>query len=157
MLPGKIVHPNLAFPLYATRIFLSNAQIVALFTTAVEIVPAVAGYIHVVEKVIWDREAGSAYTANGATKLKLTYTNAAGIAIAHTFDLIILTDAGPFTTISSGPSSLSTQFASATPSSSAKGNSLVVGMDTAQATGGAGGITVTCFFRSFSAPYNQFI
>lgn len=155
MIVGKVVDSNLLFPLYVSKIYVTTTQILALFATAVQIVPAAPGFIHVVEKVVWNRELGTAYTLNGATKLKITYLNAAGTAIAHTFDATLLSDPGPFSVISNGPSSLSTQFASATFSSTALNQPLVVGMDTAQVTVGTGGVFVTCFYRSFQTPFSM--
>lgn len=66
---------------YGNRVFqqVTSAQVLALFTTPVELIAAPsAGYAHVVSRIIIHKPAGTAYSVGTATSIVAKYTNAAG-------------------------------------------------------------------------------
>ena len=63
---------------------ITSAELLALFTTPKTVLAAPgAGYANVVEGIIWSKAAGTAYAGIAAGEdLSVSYTNAAGLAVA---------------------------------------------------------------------------
>ena len=128
----------------------TSAQILALNTTPITVVPAITGYMLAPSHAHIFREAGTPYTANGATSLVVRFTNGVGGIRLPSFDLTVLTDAGPFTVIARGPAnSNSTSFSGTDFSSFAASVPLVLHAIGGNPTVGTGGLYVTVWYYKF--------
>jgi hypothetical protein len=70
---GPLVRPFLW-----QKIFLSNAQVLALFTTPVLITNPEAGYVPIPIQVFYNKEAGTAYTIAGVTGIDIGWSTGGG-------------------------------------------------------------------------------
>ncbi len=157
MISGKIIQPNNALPLFASKVYLSSAQILALNTTVVTVVPAQPGMMIHAYLAHWYREVGAAYTLNGATGLALRLVDSSGSICLHTFDAATLTVTTGDCRVSNGPSGSvgTTQLATVNPTILHLGQPLVAHITGGQPTGGTGGVYVTVFYHLFPMIYNN--
>ena len=78
---GNVVEHRKDGSTYGHRVFqaVTTAQVLALFTTPIELIAAPdAGFAHVVKRITIHKPAGTAYTVGTATSIVAKYTNAAG-------------------------------------------------------------------------------
>ena len=133
-------------------VYITEAQIKALNTTPITIIPAITGYMIAPKHGHVFREAGTAYTANGATVLVARFTNGAGGIRLTTFDLSPITAATANTTVMAGPvNSNAVSFSGTDFSSFAENTPVVFHAIGGNPTIGTGGIFVTIWYFKFPA------
>ena len=121
-------------------------------TSVITVVPAVPGMMIHAYLAHWYREAGTAYTLNGATGICLRLVDSSGSIAVHAFDASILSATADTTYIGNGPSGSvgTTQLATAHPLGSTHINQpLVAHIPGGQPTLGTGGVYVTVFYHLF--------
>lgn len=78
---------NLFIPKLYNNVYLTSAQILALFTTPITVVPAVSGMVIIPTRVHAAKEAGTAYTLGAAVRLQVVYKDIATNFPASSMDL----------------------------------------------------------------------
>ena len=150
MLSGKLFNNMIRQSLYA-KLYVTNAQLLSLFTTAITIVTGQAGLFYIPKSVHISKEAGTAYTLNGSGAIGLYHGTVAGTAVGTVNPTGFMDQAGALTAFANGPNALTSPFGSFTAAQITAGNgaALVIANAVANLTVGIGGIFVTVLYEQW--------
>lgn len=146
MLSGKPYNNMLRQSLYV-KIYIPSSQVLFLFTSAVVLVPAQSGIFYIVKTTHILKEAGTAYTLNGATLIGAFHGSSTGLSVGTVLAGGFMDQTGVLTNFN--PSGGFGSF-SAAQITAATNAPVVVGNNIANLTGGTGGIFVTCIYEQWS-------
>lgn len=148
MLSGKVYNNFIRQQLYI-KIYFTPTQLRSLFTAPVTILPGQAGIVYMARSVHWMKEAGTAYTLNGNATLRIDWSN--GGATAQVASAGFMDQVGQLTAFSQGVSTFATfnTTISAPLMTAYNGSVLRLGADTADYTGGSGGLFVTLLYEQW--------
>lgn len=137
-MPSAVVRrpSNLNSPYMYSRVLIPSAQFLTLFTTSIDVVPAVPGIVHLPLVAHVFRAAGTAYVINTALQFRHS-TTAITPSISNT----------PFTGTTDASQSLG--FQDLTLSSASLGNSINFFATGGNPTTGTGDITVVIYYQDF--------
>jgi hypothetical protein len=136
---GRPFRSEVLVPRRFSRLVVTNAQLLNLFTTQITLVPGVSGFFYVPRWFHAVKDAGTAYTLNASTSFGIYWTNIAGAAAATVAPAGFLDQTGQLTIFGSGPFTASVVTA-------INGAPLVVGNNVANMTLGTGNVTIFCIY-----------
>jgi hypothetical protein len=150
MLSGKVYNNMIRQQLYV-KLYVTPAQLLSLFTTAITLVPGQPNLFYLPRSVHISKEAGTAYTLNGSTAIGLYHGTVAGLAVGTVNPAGFMDQTGALTAFAIGPTALTAPFGSLTAAqiTSANGAALVIANAVANLTVGTGGIFVTCLYEQW--------
>lgn len=137
-------------PLLSASTELTEAQIRTLFSSPVTLIPAVASTFHGIERVVYSRAAGSAYTIGTCGSFQLLLNAVAYDSYACS---LLLNGAGPYrriTTDVNGGSSPYGAFAVVSSTRDDTNKAVTAKHTTADVSGGTGTLTVTIYYRDWT-------
>lgn len=129
----------------------TNAELLALFTTAVTIVPAQPGFFMIPNAVHFVREAGTAYTLNASTAIGIYGSTVAGQALATVNPAGLMDQAAQTVAFANAPNALTSALGSFTGAQiTALINApLVIANAVANLTVGTGDLVVSLFYTQY--------
>jgi hypothetical protein len=138
---------------FYVKTYIPSSQILTLFTTPVTLVAAQGGIFYLPKSLHVSKEAGTAYTLNGALAIGVYHTSLAGTAIATKDPSGFMDQTGVLTFFTNAPNTLGTPFGSFTTAqvTNAIGAPLVFANSVANLTVGTGGIFVTVLYEQWPA------
>jgi len=155
MLSGKLYNQMIRQSLY-TKVYITSAQILALFSTPINIILGQSGMFYIPEIVHWVKEAGTAYTLNGSTNLKLQWAN--GTACGQAANAGFMDQTGQLTAFTQAASSAASYYSvfSASLLTAINGANIQLTTETANLTLGTGGLILTILYRQYPMviPFN---
>lgn len=148
MISGKLYN-NMIRQEFYTKLYITSAQMLALFSTPVNIITGQSGFFFLPKSVLWIKEAGTAYTLNGSTNLKMQWSN--GTACAQATNAGFLDQTGQLTAFTQAASSAASYYSlfSASLMTAINGVAIQLTTETANLTVGTGGLFVTILYEQW--------